>query len=448
MEKYIKLSALTAKIQRNIEDAFGSHAFWVIADVTNHTYKALNNFHYFDLIEKDQHTSKILAKLSGRAWGNGAVRIANFEALTGQKFTNNVHVLVQVMVQYTSTFGLQLNIIDIDTSFTLGLFERQRLATLEALLSKNAAYIYREGDEYITKNKQLTLKPVLQKLAVLSSDTSAGFQDFWHTIENNPYGYQFEVDAYFTAVQGEANAKNLVNKLIDIYNSGKSYDAVVLIRGGGAQSDFFIFDNYDLARAVAKFPIPIITGIGHQKNITICDMMAHTALKTPTKAAEFILATNKGFDELLVQQQKRIIISAQQILQKAHHKLSNVKSYFVSDVLKLVHQMEGSLARLLGSMLSLPKMYLLNEQRKLEQLNKDLKQSSGKLLEQEVSKVVLLETMVRLMDPENILKKGFALIKIGDKLINANDRVKPGSQITILREHEELAALVKSSSKR
>lgn len=448
MEKHIKLSDLSAKIQRNIDDAFGSHAFWVIADVTNHSFKAVNNFHYFDLVEKDQHTSRIVAKISGRAWGTGAMRIANFEVVTGQKFNNNVHVLVQVVVQYTGAFGLQLNVIDIDTSFTLGLFEKQRLATLESLVLKNAPFIYKVGDVYLTKNKNLPLRPVLQKLAVLSSDTSAGFQDFWHTIENNLYRYQFNIDAYFTAVQGEANAKNLVAKLIEIYNSGKAYDAIVLIRGGGAQSDFFIFDNYELARAVAKFPIPIITGIGHQKNETICDIMAHTALKTPTKVAEFILATNRAFEESLVQKQKRIIITTQQILHNYQNKFFNLKSYFVSDVLKLVHQLESGLARITGSMLSLPKMRLLSEQRKLWQFQKDLKQSSENLIEQQISKILLFQTMIRLMDPEHILKKGFALIQIGDKLINSMDQIKPGTEITIIRQNESLGAIVNSSNKR
>eukprot|EP01118_Nematostelium_gracile_P010694 TRINITY_DN3723_c0_g2_i4.p1 TRINITY_DN3723_c0_g2~~TRINITY_DN3723_c0_g2_i4.p1 ORF type:complete len:228 (-),score=35.17 TRINITY_DN3723_c0_g2_i4:643-1326(-) len=216
------------------------------------------------------------------------------------------------MVQYTPAFGLQLNLLDIDTSFTLGQFEKMRLATLEMLLSRNPDFIRKVGDQYITKNKQQELKPVMQYLAVLSSDTSAGYQDFRHTLANNPWGYGFKIDDYFTAVQGEGNAKNLVNRLIDIYESGKPYDAVILIRGGGAQTDFLIFDNYELSRAVARFPIPVITGIGHQKNETICDLMANTALKTPTKAAEFILANNRVFEEKLIHAQKRIIIKTQQ----------------------------------------------------------------------------------------------------------------------------------------
>ena len=442
MEKHIKLSELTSSIQRKIDDAFANHAFWVVADVTNHTYKAANNYHYFELVEKEVTSSRIVAKVAGRAWGAGALRIDRFEQSTGQRFSNNVHVLVLVMVQYTPAFGLQLNLLDIDTSFTLGQFEKMRLATLEMLLSRNPDSIRKVGDQYITKNKQQELKPVMQYLAVLSSDTSAGYQDFRHTLANNPWGYGFKIDDYFTAVQGEGNAKNLVNRLIDIYESGKPYDAVILIRGGGAQTDFLIFDNYELSRAVARFPIPVITGIGHQKNETICDLMANTALKTPTKAAEFILANNRVFEEKLIHAQKRIIIKTQQTIQQHQHRLSMVKSYFVGDVLGLLQHMQSALSRLSGSVLAVPGMLLQNKERALLQMQKELKANPEDLLKHKASKLLLLETMIRLMDPVHILRKGFTMIMIGERIVTNEEVLVPGTEITIQRAADEVKAIV------
>jgi exodeoxyribonuclease VII large subunit len=448
LENYIKLSDLTQRIQRNLEDSFGSHAFWVIADVTNHTFKSSNNYHYFELVEKDPNSSRILAKIAGRAWGMGAMRVANFEVLTGQQFSNNVHVLVQVVVQYSPAFGLQLNLIDIDASFTLGEFEKQRLATLELLASKNPTFIQKLGDVYLTKNKKQTLKHVLQNLAVLSSDTSAGYQDFRHTLENNAYNYKFNVDDYHTTVQGEANAKHVLRTLVEIYESGKQYDAIVLIRGGGAQTDFLIFDNYDLSRAVAKFPIPIITGIGHQKNETICDMMAHTALKTPTKVAEFILARNRVFEERIKNAHHRIIIRTQQIFHTQQYKLGNFKSYFVSDVLGLIHHFQGDLSRHTGVIAAVPKMLLINKAKSLAQIEKHLNQHVRKLFTAQVAKVLLFQTTIRLSDPQNILKKGFALIKINNQIINNTYILTAGAEITIQREVDEAAAIISSSKKR
>jgi exodeoxyribonuclease VII large subunit len=448
LENYIKLSDLTQRIQKNLEDSFGSHAFWVIADVTNHTFKSSNNYHYFELVEKDAHSSRILAKIAGRAWGMGAMRVANFELLTGQQFSNNVHVLIQVVVQYSPAFGLQLNLIDIDASFTLGEFEKQRLATLELLTSRNPNFIQKLGDAFITTNKKQLLKPVLQTLAVLSSDTSAGYQDFRHTLENNSYHYRFNIDDYRTAVQGEANARHVLRTLVEIYESGKSYDAIVLIRGGGAQTDFLIFDNYELSRAVAKFPIPIITGIGHQKNQTICDMMAHTSLKTPTKVAEFIIARNRVFEERIINAQQRIIIKTQQIFHTQQYKLANFKSHFVRDVLGLLHHFQGDLSRLSGMVAAVPKMLILAKTRSLSQIERDLNQHLKKLFTAQVTKVLLFQTMIRLSDPQNILKKGFALIKINNHIINNTHMLTAGDEITIQREEDETIAIISASKKR
>lgn len=445
MEKHIKLSELTARIQRKIEDSFASHAFWVVADVTNHTYKASSNYHYFELVEKDAQSSRIVAKATGRAWGAGALRIDNFEQSTGQRFSNNVHVLVLVAVQYTPAFGLQLNLLDIDTSFTLGQFEKMRLATLELLLSRNPEFIQKVGEQYHTRNKKQELRPVMQYLAVLSSDTSAGYQDFRHTLEHNPWNYRFRIDDYFTTVQGEANARNLITRLIEIYESGKPYDAVILIRGGGAQTDFLIFDNYELSRVIAKFPIPVITGIGHQKNETISDLMAHTALKTPTKVAEFILANNRLFEERLIHAQRRIIIKTQQTFQLQQQRLSTIKSYLVGDVLGLLQQLQSALSRTSGAVLAVPGMLLQNKGRALQQFRKDLEQNTSDLIRNQDAKLVHYQAMIRLMDPVQVLRRGFAMIKEDNRIITNEDLLLPGAEITIVRATSEVKAIVSSS---
>jgi exodeoxyribonuclease VII large subunit len=281
----------------------------------------------------------------------------------------------------------------------------------------------------------------------LSSDTSAGYQDFRHTLEHNPWNYKFRIDDYFTQVQGEANAKNLVNRLIDIYESGKTYDAIILIRGGGSQTDFLIFDNYDLSRAIARFPMPIITGIGHQKNETICDLMANTALKTPTKVAEFILANNRLFEERLILAQKRVIIKTQQTFQLQQHKLAAAKSYFVSDVLGLLQHLQNALSRVSGAVFAVPGMLLQNKERSLKQLQKELAAHTGDLVQNQRSKLMLYKTMVRLMDPAQILNKGFAIIKIDGRIVTNKEELQAGSVVTITRASEEVNAVVSSTTK-
>ena len=291
--QHIRLSELNKQIQAVIETNFNELQLWVIADITNHSFKEKTNYHYFDLVEKAESSNELLAKISGKSWGSGSSKIREFERITGQKFSNNINVLVRVKVNYHIVFGLSLDIQDIDTNFTIGVLEQQRQATLASLVANNPDVITRVGDRYITRNARLPLPMIIQRIAVVSSKTSAGNEDFKHTLLNNPYGYKFEIHDYHTVVQNEINAQQFLERLIDVFKSNIPFDAVVINRGGGSQTDFLIFDNYKIGLAVARFPMPIITGIGHQKNETITDLMAHTQTKTPTKAAEFIITHNR-----------------------------------------------------------------------------------------------------------------------------------------------------------
>ena len=332
----IRLSELSSMVSRAIEEAFSYTSFWVIADVTNHTYKPQKDYHYFELVEKAEGTNMILAKFSGSAWGTGSQKIAEFEKATGQRFTGGLNVLVKVTVKYQAAYGLQLTLQDIDINFTLGALEQQRQATLLRLVKDNPEHIRLEDGRLKTSNQGLVLNRVIQRIAVISSSTSAGYQDFQHTLENNGWGYRFKVDPYFALIQGDNNAGQLVDKIVEVYRSGVAYDALVIIRGGGAQTDFLIFDHYTIARVIARFPIPVITGIGHQKNETLTDLVAHTATKTPTKAAEFIIAQNRGFEQGLLQLQKNLVIKAQQLLSAENRKLGMIRTTVVNNTRNLI----------------------------------------------------------------------------------------------------------------
>ena len=444
----IKLSELSNRIQQTIDGVFGGQTYWIIADLTNHTFKPATNYHYFDLVEKDPSSSRMIAKLSGRAWGNASINIANFEQATGQKFKNDINILLQVSVQYNAAFGLQLNLIDIDTNFTLGQFEQQRAATLARLLKENPDFIRKEGERYVTKNSSLYLKKVIQNIAIITSDTSAGYQDFIHTLVHNPFSYAFKVDNYFTMVQGEANAKPIIDKLVDIYTSGKAYDMVVIIRGGGAQTDFLIFDNYELSRAIAKFPVPVLTGIGHQKNETIADLMAHTSTKTPTKAAEFILAINRSFEETVLNLQKLVLIKTQQLFALHSKRLANINSGLVRDVLGLLHGHQRNLTKLSSVVVTYPKMLISGRKKDIAHLVSNLKSHQKSYFANKNSYLAHYTTMVKLMSPQNILNKGFAILKVGDKIISDVKGIEPGAELNIQLASAELKTTVTSKIER
>lgn len=442
----IKLSELTSQIQQVIDGAFGNRTFWIIADITNYTYKPQSNYHYFELVEKDKTAAKIMAKVAGRAWGNASLNISNFEKATGQKFKNDINVLIQVSVQYNPSFGLQLNLLDIDTNFTLGLFEQQRKETLERLLRENQAFIKKAGDGYITRNSELVLSQVIQRIAVISSDTSAGFQDFKHTLEHNPFGYKFHIDDYFALVQGDGNAKQFLARIIEVFESQKPYDALVIIRGGGAQTDFLIFDNYELNRAIAKFPIPVITGIGHQKNETIADLMAHTSTKTPTKAAEFIIAHNRSFEDNLIGTQKMILIKTYQMINHHKDRLVRLNQITINTTRNLLHEHHKNIMNLSGMVLTNPRIIISNRRKDLSNLQLNLQSYSKLYFLNKTAHIAHFESVMRIMSPQNILNKGFAIIKVDGKIAGNADQIDVGTALTVRLANAEIKTIVQSKS--
>lgn len=443
----IKLSELTGQIQQAIDGVFGHKTFWVIADITNYTYKPQSNYHYFELVEKDQSAARIVAKVAGRAWGNASLNISNFEKATGQKFKNDINVLIQVSVQYNPAFGLQLNLLDIDTNFTLGRFEQQRKETLERLLRENQAFIKRAGDGYVTRNSSLVLNHVIQRIAVISSDTSAGFQDFKHTLEHNSFGYKFDIDDYFALVQGDGNAKQFLTRIIEVFESQKPYDALVIIRGGGAQTDFLIFDNYELNRAIAKFPIPVITGIGHQKNETIADLMAHTATKTPTKAAEFIISHNRAFEDELTGIQKMILIKTYQTINHHKDRLVHLNQITINTSRDLLHEHHKNLLNLSGLILTYPRILISNKGKDLSNLLVNLHSYNRMYLSNKQAELAHFKSVVRIMNPQNILNKGFAILKIDGKIAGNAGQIDVGTELTVQLASSEIKTIVKSKTK-
>lgn len=466
-QQYIRLSALNDMVHDAINSRFAGQRFWVLADITNHSYKADKKIHYFELVEKAQNGNAVTAKMLGKSWGGGALRIEEFEKNTGQVFTNNLHVLVQVSVDYHPLYGLSVSVLDIDSNFMLGILEQQRNATLERLVKEND-YIQKEGDGYSTFNSRLKLPVVIQRVAVISSSSSAGNEDFRHTMQHNDFGYVFQIDDYYTVVQGDNNAKLFMNKLIEIYNTGIPYDAVVINRGGGSQSDFLIFDNYNIGRAVAKFPIPIITGIGHQKNVSITDLMAHTHTKTPTKAAEFIIAHNRSFEQEILSLQQNIVIKSQQLFHIHYKELNQLKNAVAHNARELLQLHREELAknnqRIISSSRSVlyghqkkliltahqvvqsPKMLLQQKKNDLTHIKNSIKNSANDYLRRE--KVTLEHHLksIQMMSPQNILRKGYAIVKFNEKIISSAENIQAGQEIEVILKDAKLKSTVKEKT--
>ena len=462
----IRLSQLSLKIKEVLDNSFRAVSFWVMADITNHLFKSATNYHYFELVEKDTATNNILAKFSTKSWGSGAQKIKNFEEITGQKFSNNIQVLVNVIIEFHPMYGLQLQVMDIDPNFTLGMIEKQRRENIRLLLAQNPTFIGFENGLYWTKNKRLKLPVVIQHIAVISSGSSAGLEDFKHTLGKNEHGFKFKVDDYFTQVQGDNHADKMRQKLIDVFTSGIQYDVVVITRGGGSDTDFLIFDNYSVGQAIAKFPIPIITGIGHQKNTTIADLMAHTSTNAPTKTAEFIIAHNKRFEELLVQFQQKIVIKAQQLLSDRNKKLNDVNSRIKEEARTVISMNKDLLVKYNQVITGQTKTVLFNKKSLLQSISQKICTKPVIMVSQQLSEVENLdkniqsytkmylknakgylghlEKIIKMSRPEKILEMGFAMVKHKGKLVSSASKIDLNDDVTIVMKDAEMTATIKT----
>ena len=291
--------------------------YWVEAEVAE--CREARGHCYLELIEKDEQTATPIAKASAKCWASKwALVKPYFERTTGQRLVAGMKVLLKVYPQFHEAFGFSWIVTDIDPTYTLGDMARQRQAIIRQL----------KAEGVFDLQKELTLPLFCQRIAVISSETAAGYGDFCHQLAENPYGFQFETHLFQATMQGEEVEGSIINALMRIYkvNSEQcivnSFDCVVIIRGGGATSDLSGFDTLALAEHVANFPIPIITGIGHERDECILDMVSHTRVKTPTAAAALLIEHLKGVLDAVNQAQDRITRAAQQQLAAVSYQLT------------------------------------------------------------------------------------------------------------------------------
>ena len=307
-ENHITLFELNRLVREAIEIEMPDE-YWVEAEVAE--CREARGHCYLELIEKDEQTATPIAKASAKCWASKWAMVKPyFERTTGQRLVAGMKVLLKVYPQFHEAFGFSWIVTDIDPTYTLGDMARQRQEIIRQL----------KAEGVFDLQKELTLPLFCQRIAVISSETAAGYGDFCHQLDNNPYGFQFETHLFPAIMQGESTESSIINALTRIYD--QPFDCVVIIRGGGATSDLSGFDTLALAEHVANFPIPIITGIGHERDECILDMVSHTRVKTPTAAAALLIEHLKGVFDAVEGAQDRITRAAQQQLVAVGYQLT------------------------------------------------------------------------------------------------------------------------------
>ncbi|MCX6217954.1 exodeoxyribonuclease VII large subunit [Spirosoma sp.] len=309
----IRLSDLAFTLEAVIDEAFGQKAVWVVAETSDIKNYPDRGYCFLTLVERDATGGTsgrdTLAKLDACVWRKNYHTISDFERETGVAFARNIQLLLLVSVSFSPVYGLRLEILKIDPSYTLGNLERERQQVLDTLVQKHPDLVWLEAGQYITANQLLPRPSVMQRLALITAPNSDGWRDFRHELAQNPFGYDFVVDEYLTQVQGQGAERAICSQLERIRSSELIYDAVVIVRGGGSQLDFGSFDTYLIGHTVAGFPIPVLAGIGHERNVSITDLLCHQSVKTPTKAAAFLIEHNRQFEEncLLLRERLRVV---------------------------------------------------------------------------------------------------------------------------------------------
>lgn len=281
--EFVDLFEFQKRLKQGVELLFPNR-IWVKAEVS--AVKARSGGHCY--LELSQSDSKgLVAKASAIIWASKYRFIAPyFESVTGSPITEGMTLLLEVQVNFSELYGFSLIVNDIDPEYSLGLKELERQKTIERLV--------KEGVMELQKRHALPVLPY--NLAVISAEDAAGYRDFMRHIAENPYGFKLDVHLYSALMQGAECPSSIIAALDAVLESGMDYDAVLIIRGGGSKLDLACFDDYNLAAAVAQYPLPVLTAIGHDQDYHVCDMVAHEYVKTPTALADFILEMYENED--------------------------------------------------------------------------------------------------------------------------------------------------------
>ncbi len=323
MPSQLKLSELIAEIDEAIHYRFTGETFWITAEITDVKKMPDKRWCFLKFIEKEGNF--IIAEMKAVFWSHNYTFIEEFEKLTKQIFANGLEITCEVKIRFHARYGLDVEVLAIDHSYSVGKIILEKEKTLLRLITENPSIVQLIDGEYLTYNQQLALPLVMQKIALITAPNSDGQRDFVQEMQNNQYGYAFKIDIYATTVQGESAVANMLKELKQIHIIQQQYDAVAIVRGGGSQIDFAPFEDYELAKMVAGFPLPIFTGIGHDSNTSIVDMMARH-LKTPTKVAANIVEHNFYFENEIMQLHDKMNLAIENKLYHAKMQLQHIKN--------------------------------------------------------------------------------------------------------------------------
>ena len=393
----ITLQQLNQQVASVIHATF-DEPVWITAELSD--VRVANNGHcYMQLVEKDPKRGTMLAFANAHIWANRWWLIRDsFLQQTGQAFQSGLKVMLLVEVTMHEAYGYSLNILDVDPTYTLGEMARRRMEILAQL----------KQDGVIDMNRELPFPALPQRIAIISAEGAAGYGDFCHQLHDNEWGLCFYTHLFPAIMQGQQTESSVISALERIALNEDLFDVVVIIRGGGASADLASFDSFELALNIANFPLPVITGIGHDRDQTVLDHVAHTSVKTPTAAATLLIDTLSQQLSTLQQLQEDIIDNTRGRIEREQLRLHRM--------INLVRGTHIALGQQINRLtLTAERIKFLSTQR----------------LQNDQQKLSYIERTIQMAQPDNLLKRGFSITRINGHAVRSVSEVHPGAELQI-----------------
>ena len=436
--KIFTLQQVVSSIRKTIEERYQQY-YWVKAEM--HKLNRFASGHCFpELLQKED--GKIVAQIRGTIWNHQFETInKRFIQVVKEPLKEDTTLLMQVKVTFHESYGLSLQIVDIDPNYALGELQRERQETLKQL-QKNGL---------INANQQLTFPLLPKRVAVISADSSKGLSDFMQVLNNNEWNYSFFTMLFPAYLQGDNAASSIISQLENIKKVLHHFDVVVIVRGGGGEVGLSCYNNYELCKAIASFPLPVLTGIGHSTNLTVAEMIAFRNAITPTELGDFLLQAFHNYSVPLKDAVKSIKFYAVAAVEEEKIALNNLSKHFKNGAQQSLYNSHQKLIAQSREVGSKVRYNLQHNTQKIERLTQNTLRESVHIFQREREKINLVNTQipkatkaslaeesnlivnllhsVQLMDPINVLKRGFSITTINGKTLKVGNKGHKGDEI-------------------
>ena len=432
------LQQVVRSIKKTLEDRYTQN-YWVKAEM--HKLNKYPSGHAFpELVQKDDN--KIVAQITGTIWKQQLERInTKFIEVVKEPLREGTTLLLLVKINYSETFGLGLQILDIDPSYSLGELQKQREETLRKLA--------KEG--LLNLNQKLHFPLLPKRVAIISADSSKGLSDFLQVLQENEKSYFIFTHLFNAYLQGDVAVQSIISALKKIKRVKDHFDIVIIVRGGGAEVGMTCYNNYDLCKAIAEFPLPVLTGIGHSTNLNVAEMVSFRNEITPTKLAEFLLQTFREFEQETKRLNREMIAHSLQLIDKTKQDFNGQVRIFKHASLRFTDSLKNELNQQIIELKNTTRYFLKNEndavlslkndyrivtkeiitaeRNTLSLISKPIKGSLLHFFERKESDLEQLEKTVNILNPSNVLQRGYSLTLLNGKILSAKNKPKKGDLI-------------------